>query len=103
MQADAAWHDAGDVGEAERLLEKAVRLHPGSQEAHEHLAELHIRGDRLIEGLAHYDRLTRPPEWPPLTYLASWAAYRVGRFAAAGSLARVFLRASRGLPELRKQ
>jgi predicted Zn-dependent protease len=87
MQAEAVWHGAGDVAEARRLLEKAVKIHPGSHDAHERLAELHIRSDRFLEGITHYEQLTRPPEWPQLTYMAAIAAYRLGRFDQARTLA----------------
>lgn len=101
MQADAMWHGAGDVAQACRLLEKAVRIHPESQDVHERLAELHIRSDRFLEGISHYEQLTRPPEWPLLTYMAAVAAFRLGRFDQARTLAQLFLRTARHDPELK--
>ena len=101
MQADALWYGTRDVDQARRLLEKAVKIHPASQEAHERLAELHIRGDRLSEGLAHYEQLIRPPEWPQVTYMAAIAAYRLVRFEQARALAQLFLRTSNRTPELK--
>jgi superfamily II DNA or RNA helicase len=100
MDADAVWHGAGDAAEACRLLEKAVRIYPASQEAHERLAELYIRGDRFLEGLSQYEQLSRLPEWPVITYLAAIAAYRLSRFDQAGTLARVFLRTAAKIPAL---
>jgi superfamily II DNA or RNA helicase len=101
MQADALWHGSRDVDQARRLLEKAVRIHPGSHDAHERLAELYIRADRLVEGLAHYEDLSRPPDWPQVTYMAAVAAYRLARFAQARVLAQLFLRTTdKSLPEL---
>jgi Flp pilus assembly protein TadD len=52
MQADVLWRGAGDAGEALRLLEKAVRIYPASQEVHERLAELHIRNGRFLESVS---------------------------------------------------
>jgi superfamily II DNA or RNA helicase len=101
IQADAVWYGNRDVDQARRLLEKAVRIHPASQDAHERLAELHIRGDRLVEGLAHYEQLSRPPEWPQVTYMATVAAYRLARFEQARTLAQLFLRTSSRTPELK--
>jgi superfamily II DNA or RNA helicase len=101
MQADALWYGTRDVDQARWLLEKAVRIHPASQEAHERLAELHIRSDRLVEGLAHYEQLTRPPEWPQVTYMTAVAAYRLARFEQARTLAQLFLRTSSRAPELK--
>ncbi len=101
MQADAVWYANRDIDQARRLLEKALRIHPASQDAHERLAELLIRGDRLVEGLAHYEQLSRPPEWPQVTYLATVAAYRLARFAQARMLAQLFLRTSSRTPELK--
>ena len=100
MQADAIWRGAGDLTETRRLLAKALRIHPGSQAVHERLAELDIRDGRLIEGLEHYDQLTRPPEWPQLVYMAAVAAYRVGRFEQARTLAQWFRRMAGRSPEL---
>jgi superfamily II DNA or RNA helicase len=100
MEADAVWHGAGDAAEACRLLEKAVRIYPASQEAHERLAELHIRADRFAAGLSHYEQLAHPPEWPGITYLAAIAAYRLSRFDQAGTLARLFVRTAAKIPEL---
>jgi superfamily II DNA or RNA helicase len=99
MESDA-WRGAGDAAEACRLLEKAVRIYPASQEAHLRLAELHIRADRFIEGLSHYDRLDHPSEWPFITYLAAIAAYRLARFDQAGTLARLFVRSAAKIPQL---
>ena len=101
MQADALWYGNRDVDQARSLLEKAVRIHPASQEAHERLAEIHIRDDRLVEGLAHYEQLSRQPEWPQVTYMATVAAYRLARFAQARTLALLFLRTSGRAPELK--
>ncbi|MBI3050205.1 MAG: DEAD/DEAH box helicase family protein [Acidobacteria bacterium] len=101
LQADALWYGTRDLDQARWLLEKAVRIHPTSQEAHERLAELHIRGDRFVEGLAHYEQLTRPPGWPQVTYMAAVAAYRLARFEHARTLAQLFLRASSHTPELK--
>ncbi len=101
MEAEAMWHGVGDVDEARRLLEKAVKIHPASHEAHERLAELHIRGDRFLEGLSHYEQLTRPPEWPQLTYMAAIAAYQLARFDQARTLAQLFLQTAGRSPELR--
>lgn len=100
MEADALWYGTRDVDQAGRLLEKAVRIHPTSHEARERLAELYIRGNRWLEGLAHYEQLTRPPEWPQVTYMAAVAAYRVARFDQARTLAQLFLRASSRISEL---
>src|SRR5438552_6929365 len=92
MEADALRDLSGDLDAARRLLEKALRIHPGSQEAHERLAELHIRCDQFLEGLSHYEQLTRAPQWPQLTYLAAVAAYRLARLDQARALALLFLR-----------
>jgi superfamily II DNA or RNA helicase len=101
MEAEALWYRLGDVDEARRLLEKAVRIHPGSHEAHERLAELYIRSDRFLEGLAHYEQLTRPPQWPQITYLAAVAAYRLARLEQARALAQLFLRTAGRSSQLR--
>src|SRR6266851_5032758 len=100
MEADAVWHGAGDTAEACRLLEKAVRIYPASQEARERLAELYIRGERFLEGRSQYEQLRHPPEWPLITYLAAIAAYRLARFDQAGTLARLFVRTAGRIPEL---
>jgi superfamily II DNA or RNA helicase len=101
LQADAMWRGAGDLAEARRLLEKAVRIRPGFQDAHERLAELDIRSQRFLEGISHYEQLTRPPDWPQLTYMAAVAAYQLGRFDQARTLARLFLQTARNYPELK--
>jgi superfamily II DNA or RNA helicase len=94
-EADAVMSISRDRETACRLLEKALRIHPTSPDAHERLAELYIGAGLLAEGLAHFQRLTRAPEWPHVTYLAAAAAYQLGRFDEAGTLAQMFLRASR--------
>jgi superfamily II DNA or RNA helicase len=99
-QADRVWFLTRDIEQRRRLLEKAIRIHPASQEAHERLAELHILGDRFVEGLAHYDQLSREPEWPKVTYLAAVAAYRLARFDQARTLAQLFVRTTIHIPEL---
>ena len=99
-EAEAAWHGAGDLDEARRLLEKALRIHPGSQEAHAGLADLHFRAHRFAEGFSHYERLADPTEWPHLAYLASLAAYQLARFDQAFALAKLFLRLADGDPGL---
>jgi len=98
-EADAIRH-VGDVGEARRLLEKVLRIHPRSQDAHERLADLDFRSGRLLEGLGHYEQLTGPV-WPGLTYLAAVAAYRLDRFEQARSLAQQFVRFAGRAPELK--
>ena len=100
MEAEAAWHDAGDRDEARRLLAKALRIHPGSQEAHAGLADLDIRAGRFAEGFSHYERLVAPTQWPHLVYMASLAAYQLARFDQAHTLAMLFLRLADGDPEL---
>jgi superfamily II DNA or RNA helicase len=101
-EAEDAWHGAGDLDEARRLLEKALRIHPGSQEAHAGLADLHIRANRFAEGYSHYERLTDPTQWPHLTYMAALAAYQLARFDQAHALATLFLRLADGDPELER-
>jgi superfamily II DNA or RNA helicase len=100
MQAEAAWHGAGDREEARRLLEKALRIHPGSQQAHAGLADLDIRAGRFADGFSHYERLVDPAPWPHLVHMASVAAYQLARFDRAHALAKQFLRLADGDPEL---
>jgi len=100
MEAEAAWHEAGDREAARRLLEKALRIHPGSQEAHAGLADLDIRAGRFAEGFSHYERLVDPTQWPHLVYMASVAAYQIARFDEAHALAKEYLRLADGDPEL---
>jgi superfamily II DNA or RNA helicase len=92
---------AADAAEARRLLEKALRVHPRSHDAHERLAELDIRSGRLLEGLQHYEQLSRPPEWPQVTFMAAVAAYKLARFERAHALAQAFLRTAGKARELK--
>jgi superfamily II DNA or RNA helicase len=100
-QAEYMWHGARDLDQARQLLEKAVRINPSSHDAHERLAELNFRADRFAEGFAHYEQLSRPPDWPQVTYMAAVAAYRLARFEQAHTLAQRFLQTSSRAPELK--
>ena len=99
-EAQWAW-DGGDVPTARRLLDKLLRVRPNHQRAHEHLAELHFAAGRFEEGLAHYERLLQPPEWPPLSYQAAVASFRAGRFDRCRTLIDEFVRQTRRRPEFK--
>ena len=100
-EAEWAWDD-GDAEKARRLLDKILRIRPNHQAAHEHLAELHLASGRFEEGLAHYERLSRPPDWPPLTYQAAVACFRAGRLDRCRSLIDEFLGQARRLPQFQQ-
>jgi superfamily II DNA or RNA helicase len=94
-EADFA-HDAGDWQAAERALRKVLEMRPESPDAHERLSEVYFAAEKPEQGLLHYERLTHPPVWPILTYLAARAAADLGRFDQATALAKEFLRDARG-------
>jgi superfamily II DNA or RNA helicase len=93
-----AW-DSRDLDRAQRLLERIVRIRPNHRDAHERLAELHFTAGRPDAGLAHYQRLSQGPEWPPVTYMAAVAHGRLGQFAEGCQLLDEFLRETAGQAE----
>lgn len=95
IDAELAW-EAGDFHAAERLLEKVLRIRPSHAEAHERLAELCFMRGRFEEGLAHYDKLSGKPRWPPVAYGAAVAAWNTRQIERCEKLVKEFLRSTRG-------
>lgn len=100
-EAEWAW-EGGDLARARRLLDKVLRIRPNHESALAHLAELHFVAGRFDEGLAYYERLLQPLEWPPLTYQAAVASYRTVRFDEGVSLIDGFLSRTRRLPQFKQ-
>jgi superfamily II DNA or RNA helicase len=95
LEAGIAWEDQ-DMEACHRLLEKVLRLRPHHAEALERLAEACFRLGRFAEGLAHYERLSEAPRWPPVTYDAAVAAWNTGRIEQCKKLLAEFLEETRG-------
>ena len=93
-----AWNDR-DREQARQLLEKILRIRPSHHAAHERLAELDFAAKRFEAGLAHYENLSQPPEWPVLTYHAAVAHARMGRFDRGRPLLDEFLKSTSRQPE----
>ena len=78
MQAEIA-SARGDLEGCLELLEKVLRIRPHFADALEWAAQICFQRERSREGLDYYERLREGPSWPPLTFLAAMAAWKLGR------------------------
>src|SRR5205823_6293398 len=79
-----------------RLLEKILKIRPNHPEALELIADTCFRLERFDEGLAYYERLRDPPDWPLVTYAAAVAALKTGRLEQCKTWIAEFLEETRG-------
>ena len=95
FEAEDAWH-ARDFARARQCFQRVLRMRPTHQAANERMAELDFIDGQQLDGLAHFDRLVAPPEFPIIDFRAAAACLIAGRFEQGEELATRFLQRTRG-------